>query len=183
MRMMAKMTKSSLALGLAGSLMVGAAFAQEAEGPSSVQETYRDWIVSCEMMPGAEGQPDQRACEMRQELRQAEGNQLVLAAGLQTQGEAASASLTLVAPFGLALSQPITIDIAETRLVEVPFRTCFPRGCIAVTTLDEVALDGLMAGDEAQVSMTTTAGQALVVTISLAGFTGAWTRLQDLTGG
>lgn len=150
------------------------------EGPSAIQETYRDWVVSCQAVQGNEGPAGRRVCEMRQELRRQEGNQLVLAAGLQPRPEGPGASLTLIAPFGLLLSEPITIAIAETRLAEAAFRTCLPRGCIAGTTLDEAALTQMIAGAEAQVTMTATDGQTLVIPLSLIGFTGAWTRLQTL---
>lgn len=162
----------------------GVAHAQEAEGPSAVQETYRDWVVSCVTLQATEATPAPgRICEMRQELRQAEGNQLVLAIVLQqAQIEAAGASFTLVAPFGLLLSEPITIDVEDARLTEVAYQTCLPRGCIATTQVDQAAVDRMAAGATAIVGMATTEGQVLSVPVSLAGFTGAWNRLSELRG-
>lgn len=153
------------------------------EGPSSVQETYQAWVVSCATPQATEAAPaPARACEMRQELRQADGNQRVLTVALQPQVEGTGATVTMVAPFGLLLSQPITIDVAETRVLDVPFRTCLPAGCIATASLAQTGVDQLVAGAEAVVGMTSTDGQALTLTVSLAGFTAAWNRLLDLAG-
>lgn len=157
--------------------------AQGAEDPSMVQETYRDWVVNCVTPQATEAAPAPvRVCEVRQELRQTEGNQLVLSVALQPQLDSAGASLTLVAPFGLLLSQPITIDVADTRVADVPFRTCLPQGCIATASIDQAAVDRMAAGAEAVVQMTTTDGQVLSLQVSLAGFIGAWDRLLALRG-
>lgn len=172
-----------LTLGGLGAL--GTVQAQEAvEGPSSVQETYRDWVVSCVTPQATEAAPaPARICEMRQELRQAEGNQRVLTMALQPAAEGTGATVTMIAPFGLLLSQPVTIDVAETRVADVPFRTCYPQGCVATAPLAQAAVDLIAAGAEAVVGMTSTDGQTLTLTVSLAGFTGAWNRLLDLQGG
>lgn len=173
-------------LGLAGAIFIGqpigSAMAQgAAEGPSVVQETYRDWVVSCVTPEATEASPaPARVCEMRQELRQAEGNQLVLAVALQPQLDSAGASVTLVVPFGLLLSQSITIDLADVRMAEVPYLTCLPRGCIAAVDFETVMIDQMSAGTEAVVGMTGADGQVLSVTVSLAGFNAGWNRLSTL---
>lgn len=174
-----------LVLGLIAGMVPGQILAQQAEGPSAVQETYRDWIVRCEMRQDIADETVSagRVCEMRQELRQGESNQLVLAVSLQPQTDGAGANLTLVAPFGLLLSKPIAIDIAEIRLIDVPYQTCLPRGCIAATTLDVAALAQLLAveGNKARMTMTATDGQALTVSVSSLGLSDAWSRLQVLS--
>lgn len=157
------------------------AMAQETEGPSTIQETYRDWLVSCATPQATEAAPaPARVCEMRQELRRADGNQRVLTMALQPAAEGTGATVTMIAPFGLLLSQPITIDVADTRVLDVPFRTCLPAGCVATAPANQDAVDIMALGAEAVVSMTSTDGQTLKLTVSLAGFTTAWNRLLDL---
>lgn len=172
---------AGVALGVSGH--AGVAHAQDAGSPNAIQETYQDWLVNCVTPEASEGEaaPAVRLCQMRQELRQAEGNKRVLTMALQPAAEGAGASLTLVAPFGLLLAQPITMDVAGVRVAEVPYRTCLPRGCIATAELG--AIDRITTGSEATVSMTTTDGQTLNVMISLAGFADAWTRLLELAEG
>lgn len=173
-------------LGLAGAIFIGqtggSVMAQgAAEGPSVVQETYRDWVVSCVTPQATEASTaSARVCEMRQELRQAGGNQRILAVALQPQLDSAGASLTLVAPLGLLLSQSISIDLADVRMMEVPFLTCLPQGCIANAVLDIEMIDKLAGGTEAVVGMTGTDGQVLSAPVSLAGFNAGWNRLLTL---
>jgi invasion protein IalB len=151
------------------------------ESPTSVQEIYRDWVVSCATPQGPVDQVAARVCQMSQELRQAEGNQRVLTVALEAAPEGDGVTLLLLAPFGLQLSQPIAIDLLETRVAEVPFKTCLPAGCIATTALDTAALDLLKGGEAASVRLTSTDGQILTLTVSLNGFIGALNRIQGTT--
>lgn len=150
------------------------------ESPSAMQETYRDWMVNCVTPEPAEGQTATRQCETSQELSQTEGSQRVLRVALQSAPE--GATLTLVTPFGLLISEPVTIDIAQSSMAEVPFRTCLPAGCIATSPIDQATVEQMEAGGEATVSMTSTNGQTLSVAVSLAGFSSAWARLVELSG-
>ena len=129
-----------------------------------------------------EGQTEpMRVCEMRQELRQAQSNQRVLTVALQPADDE-GANITLVAPFGLLLSEGISISVADNDLLSVPFRTCLPGGCIGQAQVSQSVIAQLVAGDEARVSMVTNAEQPLAVTVSLIGFTAAWNRLLELRG-
>ena len=158
--------------------------AQEAaaEGPTSLTETYRDWVVRCVTQPALEGQAaTARICEMTQELRQQDSGQRVLALSvIQSADDADTASLTLVSPFGLLLSAGIQIEVTETRLLDMEFRTCLPAGCIALSVLTADQISALAAGDIATVVLTDTNGQSLRLDVSLAGFTAAWNRIKNL---
>jgi invasion protein IalB len=99
---------------------------------------------------------------------------------LQPAADGTDVAITVIAPFGLSLSQPITIDLAETRLLNVPFQTCMPSGCIATATADATAMERLLAGTDAVVDMTAINGQTLRLQLPLAGFAAAWSRLLDL---
>ena len=181
--MYTKLIKGLLALTLVtGILTMGTttmAQAQTSEGPSSLTETYGDWIVRCVTPQAAEGQAaPARVCEMTQELQQQESGQRVLAVALQTADEAAS--LTIVAPFGLLLDEGLKVTVDDAPVIEGRFRTCLPGGCLSVMALDQVGLDKLAAGNSATITMRDTTEQDLALTVSLAGFTAAWNRLKTL---
>jgi invasion protein IalB len=155
-----------------------------AEAPTSLTETYRDWVVRC-VTPAAavEGQTASpvRICEMTQELRQQDSGQRVLALSvIRSADDANTASLTLVSPFGLLLSAGIQIEVSEAALLDMAFRTCLPAGCIALSDLTADQISVLAAGETATVILTDTNGQTLRLDVSLAGFTAAWNRLKDL---
>lgn len=149
------------------------------ETPSSLTETYGDWVVRCVSPVAPEGQPaPARVCEMTQELQQQNTGQRVLAVSVQKTESATR--LTVVAPFGLLLSEGVKVSVADVALVSADFKTCLPAGCIAVSDLDEAALTALAAGDQAVVAMVGTDTQPVNINVSLKGFTTAWNRLKGL---
>jgi len=164
--------------------LCGPVQAQEAtsEAPTSLTETYRDWVVRCVTQPALEGQTAAaRICEMTQELRQQDSGQRILALSvIQSADDADTASLTIVSPFGLLLSAGIQIEVSEAALLDIGFRTCLPAGCIALSDLTADQISALAAGETATVGLTDTNGQSLRLDVSLAGFTAAWNRLKKL---
>ncbi|WP_421704399.1 invasion associated locus B family protein [Aliiroseovarius sp.] len=147
-----------------------AAQAQQA-APSSLSVTYQDWTVRCASVEGQAGQ----VCEMVQDLNQADTGRRVLSVLIrQAEGET---GLTLVTPFGLKLSEGVKLGVDGTELTTLDYETCLPSGCIAALVLSEPQIESLQAGAEAQVTLVDTAGQDLSLTLSLAGFSGALTRL------
>lgn len=175
-------TVSMTAIALVAGLALGGGYgmAQTAtETPSSLTETYGDWVVRCVSPAAVEGQPvPARVCEMTQELQQQNTGQRVLAVSVQKTESATR--LTIVAPFGLLLSEGVKVSVADAELVSADFRTCLPAGCIAVSTLEEATLTSLAAGDQAVVAMVDTNAQPVNINVSLAGFTNAWNRLKGL---
>jgi len=148
--------------------------------PSSLSETYGQWIVRCATPEVGEGAaPAVQLCEMAQDLYQRDSGQRILAISLQP-GTGEGASLTLITPFGLLLSEGITIEVDEAVLLQTGFRTCLPAGCVAVAELDQANVDALAIGQNATVIMTSTNTQQLSITVSLDGFTSAWNRLKDI---
>lgn len=173
------MVRRASIIALAVGLSAAQAMPTRADGPDQLVETYRDWVVRCVQAQLQDGTSAGRICEMSQELSQSENGQRVLAAAVQATGNG-SAALTLIAPFGLRLADGIMISVGGQEAAAIPFRTCLPQGCIADTQLDSAALDQLRLGNEAQVVMVADGGQELALTVSLAGFAAAWSRLEAL---
>ncbi|TAG31551.1 MAG: invasion associated locus B family protein [Rhodobacterales bacterium] len=146
------------------------------DGPVALSETYGDWVVSCQQANATSGMPT-RICQMSQELRQREGNQLLLLIAI-TPSDTAAPRATLVAPFGLKLSEGAAVAVGDKTIANAPFDTCLPAGCIAYLDLNPDAMDSLLTGEVAQVVLMPTQSQErLLIEISLAGFTTAWARL------
>ena len=175
-------TVSITALALVAGITLGGGYgmAQTAtETPSSLTEAYGDWVVRCVSPAAVEGQPaPARICEMTQELQQQNTGQRVLAVSLQK--AETTTRLTVVAPFGLLLSEGVKVSVGETPVAALGFTTCLPAGCIAVSDLDVTAVDTLAAGDQAVVEMIDTNTQPVKVNLSLKGFIAAWNRLTAL---
>lgn len=171
------------AAGLAVALTASTVAAQSAGGgPDLIEETYRDWILRCETVAGdPQTTLHTQVCEMAQELSEAEASQRVLRTSLLATND--GPVLTLLAPFGLRLSEGVTLSAGEQVIATLPFRTCLPHGCIATAQLDPTTLARLEAGGMIDVVLIADAGQPVVLAVSLDGFRAAWARLAALHRG
>lgn len=158
-------------------LVLGAAPAMAQDtgaAPTSLTVTYQDWVVRCAMVAVQDGS-QQKACEMAQELNQADTGQRVLSAIVRMTSD--DTGLTLIAPFGLLLSDGVALSIDGGEAMQIGFRTCLPGGCIAPKVLDDDAVSRLSKGNQAVLTMANTNNQPFTVSLSLAGFSAALQRL------
>lgn len=154
------------------------AFAQKKErlsvGPTSLQEIYQDWRLSCT------ARDDARACVVTQDQTQQNGQRL-LAVEIGVRPNDAVATLLL--PFGILFDNGVSPQIDEQApLQPVRFRTCLPTGCIAILPIDAATLAKLRAGSFLKLTVTTAAQTSMTFPVSLNGLTGAIDRLKSLTG-
>jgi len=156
-------------------LWAGPGVAQQQPAPDTLSETYTDWQVVCQSTDAGT-----RACEMSQQLFQQEGGRRVLRVAVQKGETADRAGLVLITPFGLSLPEGVVVRSGGETLLEAGFTTCLPVGCIARAPVPAAALQEFKAGEMLEIAMTTMGGSPLLLSVSLAGFTAAWTRLNDL---
>jgi invasion protein IalB len=145
-------------------------------GASQVQETHGDWRVICAQ------QDDKKACVFSQQIADKGSRQLVLGVELKATKEG-TAEGNLVMPFGLAVDQPITlqVDDAGARMT-ARFKTCVPIGCLVTLSLDKPAIDALKKGTALNVKATVSdSGQEAAFKLSLRGFGSAFDRAKMLS--
>lgn len=180
-----RLNKSNVAAVLLSVILIGESSIANAEqaqvvAPSRVVETYSDWVVQC---IATDEDTASRVCEITQELREQKSGQRILAAFLRPviEGNKDSASLTVIAPFGLQLSAGLRLSITEdVPLFNMGFQTCLPAGCIAIKDIGSEQVEALKAGKMAVVSVVDMGGQNININLSLTGFTAAWKRLKSL---
>lgn len=170
----------------------------EADSPSSLQEVYQDWIVTCRKND-KEAETPESLCQMAQELRDKKSGQLIFSLVLPGKPLPSGANAVVVAPFGLDLSKGVTLSLLEqvpsddadnetgftARMVDpttqAAFRTCVPSGCLSHITLDKDMKDAFRARSRALVSMVSIDPiRSINVPLSLRGFTAAERRLSAL---
>lgn len=172
------MNLTRIVIVVAGHLLMSTA--AMAENPTELSETYQDWVVRCSSIAGA--QQPVTFCEMSQELRHADSGQRVLAIGIQDDGSGNAGVATVIAPFGLRLSNGLGILVQGRQIVKTPFETCLPTGCIARFVIDAEALEAFRRGAAAEIAVTANAnGEDVLIDVSLLGFTAAWDRLRNLS--
>lgn len=162
-----------LAQAQTGSQAGGAAGSTLPGGASSLNETYKDWRVACQVANNT------KRCVMSQQQAQQNG-QRVLAIELNAPSGNAVAG-TLVLPFGLALDSGVTFQIDEKpAMPPIRFRTCVPAGCLVNVNFDAPTLVALRAGAVFKIKATADGGAAAPFSISLQGFGTALDRVAAL---
>lgn len=159
------------------------AFAQEPASPgllpggaSSLTETYGDWTVRCEIITRT--QTSERICVVNQVQTNAQG-QRVIAVELAPSADGVAGAIIL--PFGLAVTQPVTLTIDEGEPITASFSTCVPAGCIVPIAAGSETLNAMRAGTALSIAAQNVDNQPLELPVSLMGFSAATVRIEALT--
>ncbi|MDR1990687.1 MAG: invasion associated locus B family protein [Acidobacteriaceae bacterium] len=138
--------------------------------PTSLQENYDDWAVSCLVRDG------KKVCGMSQQQVDKDRGQRVLALEI-TSITAEQAEGNLLLPFGLAVNTPITLQVDGTAFGSaLPYRTCLAGGCLVSVKVERANLGRLRSGTSLTVHATVDGGQSITFTLSLKGFGAAFDR-------
>lgn len=157
-----------------------AAFAAQAQQPvslpggaSSLQETYQDWQVACQIVNNA------KHCALVQQQSQQNGQRVLAMELIAPNGNAINGTLLL--PFGLALDAGVIIQVDDKpAMPAVRFRTCVPAGCLVNVSFDAATIAALRAGAALKIKATADGGAVMPLTISLKGFGSALDRVAAL---
>ena len=141
---------------------------------TSLQEMHGDWRVACAQQNG------RKVCALSQQQTDKNTRQLLLAIELNAPA-IDKAEGTLILPFGLALDQPVTLQIDEAAAgMTLRFRTCLPVGCLVGLAFDPTTVALLRKGTTLTVRATADGGQGAAFKISLNGFSSALDRTAAL---
>jgi invasion protein IalB len=141
---------------------------------TSLQEMHGDWRVACAQQSG------RKVCALSQQQTDKNSGQLLLAIELNAPA-IDKAEGTLILPFGLALDQPVTLQVDDAAASPtLRFRTCLPVGCLVRLTFDSTSVALLRKGTTLTVRATADGGQGAVFKISLNGFSSALDRTAAL---
>lgn len=145
-------------------------------GASSLQETYQDWRIACEIGDKT------KHCSMSQQ-QVGKNRHRVLAVELQASRDSTVTGL-LVLPFGLLLDKGVTLQIDDKpALAPLRFRTCMPAGCLVPLSFDRDRVGALGKGTALKLKATAAdTNQEVVLTVSLKGFAAALDRIKALAG-
>lgn len=145
--------------------------------PNQLSEIYGAWTVKCQKGTDT---ASPRQCEITQERRQSESNQLVVALSYRVLPDE-GAQVLVIAPFGLRLSEGVRyLNKDGATIWSGPFQTCVPTGCISVPQLTADEMNAVLSTDAPQVSFVANDGKPLSVQIDLNGLADAWKRLNAL---
>ncbi|MGX1500662.1 invasion protein IalB [Labrenzia sp. MBR-25] len=153
-----------------------AAAQSEQPDQKTLTERFKAWTVTCV-------EAETRTCRMTQELVQQKTGQR-LSALLVEERAGEGPILTVLTPFGLALSQGLTLAVDDAEMPKAQFLTCLPSGCVVPVPLDDAALEMLRTGNRlTAVGVTATNDKPVRIEFSLQGSAAALARLKDLSTG
>jgi invasion protein IalB len=143
-------------------------------GASSLNETYKDWQVSCAQQGAV------KRCSMSQQQANQQSRQRVLAIEINAV-TAAKVEGLLVLPFGLVLDAGAKLQIDDGGIGQpIRFSTCLPAGCLIPLSFDAATVVNLRKGTALKVVATADGGAATPFSISLQGFGTALDRIAAL---
>ncbi|ODT18689.1 MAG: Invasion associated locus B family protein [Mesorhizobium sp. 65-26] len=146
-------------------------------GASALSETHGDWTVNCQATVTT------KTCTLSHQQFNKQSGQRLLAIELASKsGEDAAGTLAL--PFGLALSNGITLEVDDKKLDgSLQFSTCQMVGCLVPVSFDGDVMPLLKAGTTLKINAVAADTQQPVnFTISLNGFGSALARTAALSG-
>ncbi|AGI67968.1 invasion protein B-like protein [Octadecabacter antarcticus 307] len=142
-------------------------------GQQYLREVFNDWALRCLKVEGGED-----PCQMYQLLSDADGNAVaeIAIVALPEAGEAV-AGATIVAPLETLLTEQVTLRVDGGQARRFPFDFCNAGGCVTRIGLTEQDVALFRGGATATLSMVPAAApdQTVTVTMSLSGFTAAYT--------
>ena len=149
-----------------------------AVGQPYTLETHGDWNINCLKAP--EGQSD--PCSMFQLLMDAQDNTVAEISLFHFGNGDIDAAATVTVPLDTLLTAQLTLTVDGANGRRYPYTVCSPTGCQARIGLTAPDVSLLKKGSQATLTIVPYAAPDVQVptTVSLTGFTAAYTRVTEL---
>lgn len=147
-------------------------------GEEYIQEAAGDWTIVC-IRTTLTDDP----CSLRQLLRDGEGNSISTVDIVSfPPGNQVVAAGRIVTPLETLLTQQATLSVDGGAGRRYPFEFCTDQGCISRVGFAEADINAFRRGAEATLTIVPALApdQKVRATMSLAGFTAGFKRLQEL---
>lgn len=150
-------------------------------GATALNETFSDWTVNCRVAGTDEA--SKPACVLQQvQLQQQTRKRILSVSFVPQQGGGLKGSIVL--PFGLDLQNGVKLRIDNgDPTAAIPFKTCFPIGCMIPIDWKAATADTLRAATALKIETRSVDGKDMPFSVSLKGFGGALDRVVALTAG
>ncbi|MBK3395758.1 MULTISPECIES: invasion associated locus B family protein [Methylobacterium] len=143
-------------------------------GASAVSEVYGDWTISCTR------ENEKRQCQLSQAQGVAQTGQRRFSIELNPPQDGRSNGLLLM-PLGLSIEPGVTFKLDDATLGKgAPYTSCVQAGCIVPISFPTVATDAMKTAVNLRITGTKPNGEADTITVPLAGFAAALSRMAQL---
>jgi invasion protein IalB len=155
---------------------------QQAMAAPEVVATHGAWKIQCESAPPKAGAAPEKQCGMVQtthsEKSQKIGLTLVVVKTKQNGKDVTM--MRIMAPIGVFLPTGIALEVDGGAVGRVPFTRCLPQVCIAFAEAQAPTLEKMRKGSNANFIIYEAPGIGVPMTISLSGFSAAYSALDNL---
>jgi invasion protein IalB len=139
--------------------------------------TISGWRLECATQSGA------LSCQVLNQVLARSNNAVIAAISVQQSGAAKAPVLIVQVPLGVAIDEPVKVEIQNGASQMLPFLSCYGNGCFARAPLGDALLAG-MRDSKQPLSVTyqnldaTFSKQSINVTLALDGFSQAYDKLK-----
>jgi invasion protein IalB len=156
--------------------------AQAQQQAPEVVATHGAWKIQCEMAPAKPGGEPEKQCGMVQTTRSEKSDKvgLTLVMVRAKQNGKDVTMMRIMAPIGVFLPTGIALEVDGGAIGRVPFTRCLPQVCIAFAEAQGPTLDKMRKGTNANFIIYEAPGVGVPMTISLSGFSAAYSALDKL---
>lgn len=109
-------------------------------------------------------------CEIFQRLVSKENNQRVIEFAIGYPDKEKDAQVVIILPFGILLTEGVSVKIDDTQLGKLPVRTCTEAGCILLTAMDKDVVNKLISAKSLTIGFADMQSKPVNLSLSLDGF-------------
>ena len=146
-----------------------------AHAQGTVVGAYGDWLLECDVPPGAQYEQ----CALTQTVQAADRDNIGLVVIVLKTADQQAQLIRVIAPLGVLLPAPFQLGLAidGEHIGKIDFVRCVQEGCVAEALLENELLDQLRAGTTATFSIFVTPEEGIGIPVSLVGFTDGFEAL------
>ena len=147
----------------------------DARAQGTVVGAYGDWLLECDVPPGAQYEQ----CALTQTVQAADRDNIGLVVIVLKTADQQAQLIRVIAPLGVLLPAPFQLGLAidGEHVGKIDFVRCVQEGCIAEALLETELLAQLRAGATATFSIFVTPEEGIGIPVSLVGFTDGFDAL------
>ncbi len=147
-----------------------------------VVATHGAWKIQCESAPPKQGAEAAKQCGMVQTTHSEKSEKvgLTLVVVKTKQNGKDVTMMRIMAPIGVFLPTGIALEVDGGAVGRVPFTRCLPQVCIAFAEAQPPTLEKMRKGTNANFIIYEAPGLGVPMTISLSGFSAAYSALDKL---
>ena len=155
-------------LAFVAALALAAAVPPAVQAQGTVVGTYGDWLLECDVPPGAQYEQ----CALTQTVVAEDRDNIGLVVIVLKTADQQAQLIRVIAPLGVLLPTPFELGLAidGEHIGKVPYVRCLAEGCVAEALLEPELLAQLRAGTTATFSIFVTPEEGVGVPVSLVGF-------------